>query len=336
MKKHCIAGVIALVMALASTAAIAQDDLIFYLDFDQVNATYSNGDDYIINSPYDIATSVTQIYARILNGDGIEIGPANGDGTDKPNTPGQQGGNVMMLDSGGFEEGLIPVLAAPYPVGDYTFEVTFWTSTNNLPGQYLDLGIQYLLGSEWPDSPGNGQLFNGQLRILGNGSVVGRPADSGKLEWNAGNTLGAEVRCLTINPVQAQTWQTVAGVFDFNESNPANSEMRLYLDGVLQSTVAYDATLTGNQEDFTRGYGAFGTPAIASGDPQEGIGAFRYSIGCSLNRVVNGSDNRGFNGAIDAVAISKAALGPGTFVLPAGFEPPAPLTTQPDAWPMYK
>ncbi len=327
-------------------AATAEAQPAFYIDFDDHPAgAYDRANEYIFDSSADVFTSITTLFFERMpptgdGGVGVEIKVPNGDGTTAPSSAGPQGGQAMVIESGGFEEGISAAMTSPYWLGDLTIEVVFWTTSNNLSGNTV--GLQNLIGADWPDVAPNGQHFSGVLRILGDGAPVSRPGDSQKLEWvgwQATSSTGNERQCNSINVINPGQWYTAAGVFDYNESDPANSRMALYLDGVLQEEVVFDAN-SGANGVFDRRWGVFGTPAdgsFAVDDPAgvgNNIGRFRFAIGCSHNRMINGSDNRGLDGAIDAVAISLEALGPGTFVLPTGYTPPQPLEST--SWQMFE
>ena len=96
-------------------------------------------------------------------------------------------------------------------------------------------------------------------------------------------------------------WYHDVLVFDYNDTNPANSEVIAYRDSILQGTSTYDAS--------TASVAIFGTAF-------NGNRTFSFGVHNSLDAGL--TDHRGLSGGLDAVAISLGALTPAEFVLPAG------------------
>lgn len=280
-------------------------DPMFYIDFDnRTPTTLASGQTYTLDSS-ERGTSVTAIYAEVMGAaDGVDIKIPNGDGTLAPASSGPQGDGAMVIDSSGKEEGLNVELSQAYPIGDYTVEATFWLQTNNISGNTV--GLQNIWTADWP----SGSYAMSNLRVIGDANAVGRPADNQHLELVIG-TSGGEVRIESTSVISAATWHTAQCVFDYNEATPASSTAKFYLDGALQGTTTYDAATS-----YDHGFAIYGTPVTGA---RAGIGSWRFSIGCSTNRMINGADNRGVQGAIDAFSITPAALTSGQFVLPGGF-----------------
>ncbi|MCD6386165.1 hypothetical protein J7M23_10375 [Candidatus Sumerlaeota bacterium] len=326
MKKLLTFSIIIVTLLLLSTTASFADPLI-YLDFDGAYhpSVLQSGDQYFLDWS-ERGTSVTAVWVEVLNGDGVEIKAPDGDGINAPATSGPQGGKAMVIDSGGKEEGLNIEMSGPYHPGDYTVEICFWTATNNISGNTV--GLQDLWSSDWP----TGDVLTNCLRIIGNAGGVGRPQDDRHIEMVCWEADGNEIRIESLAEITPQVWHTAQFVFDYNESDPANCSFSFYLDGTLQGTASYDATKTGGTgEAFTRFWPVWGTPATGC---RAGIGGWRFGLGCSMNRLINGSDNRGLQGAIDAFCISQGALDPSEFVLPGGFNPPPPTSAY--SWELYE
>ncbi|GAB4317332.1 MAG: hypothetical protein Kow0059_10310 [Candidatus Sumerlaeia bacterium] len=322
-------------LAFSAFSALAADPLI-YVDFDEITPTTLNsGDTYPLDSYYERGTSVTAVFIESINGDGVVFGPATGDGINGPNSAGPQGGQVMFIDAGSpeKEEGLNWELSSYYPIMDFTVEVVFWLATNNNSGNDHPslgaIGIQNIWSSSWP----TGSKLQMELRNIGNAALVGRPADSQKLEVAAWQPDGTEVRVVSTNIISAPAWHTCQVLFDYNESDVANCSITMYLDGVLQGSVVYDATDA--TDVFDHSWAVFGTPVVGA---RSGFGNFRFQLGMSMSHLISGTDNRGLQGAIDAFALSEGLLSPSQFVLPGGFNPPPPPTpTAADpAWQVYR
>ena len=288
----------------------------------------ASGDQYFIKWD-ERGTSVTAIFAEAMGAtDGPDIKLPDGDGINFPNTEGPQGGKALIVESGGKEEGFNIEMSGPYHTGDYTIEICFWTSTDNLAG--TTVGLQDMWSSDWP----TGNVLTNTLRILGDGNAVSRPADDKTLEMACWEADGNELRVNSTSPITAQTWHTAQFVFEYNESDPANCSFAMYLDGTPQGSQTYNATITGGGgESFERFWPIYGTPA--TGGARDAIGGWRFGLGISMNRQISSTDNRGLQGAIDAFCISEGALSPGAFVLPAGFSPPPP-TSSDTIWTVYE
>lgn len=295
------------VSALGVAPAIAGTTFINYFNFDNAPlGTYQDGDTVSLPLWGGLASTRASVLGAT---DGLVVAAA------PAGAP--QGGNVLQCDSGGFEEGVFAELSAGLSSteygGDLTVEIMFRTTAQNLAGNTV--GLQNLISGDWPTGPINALV----LRILGDGAPVGRPGDSQKIEWVAGHPSG-EVRVVATAQVIANNWYHVAGVVDFNESNPANSVLRLYIDDnpsdsnppVEQgSGTLYNLSVP--EYDYLFGAFGAGNTGFTVGSP-----AWRYAIGSSFSRIINGGDNRGLDGEIDAVAITNAALTPGNFLLPDG------------------
>lgn len=334
MKKVCLFSfVIISLFMLGITSGSA--DPILYLDFDNhPGGTLQSGNPYYLQWD-ERGTSITTVYTEVLNGDGVDIKIPEGAGVDYPNTEGPQGGKAMHIDAGSpdKEEQFNFEMSTAYHPGDYTVEVVFWLATNSNSGNDHPaagvLTIQNIWSNSWPCL----NPFHAELRNIGDGAAlpaINRPADARHIElavWEGG---GTEKRIVSIDEITAQVWHTAQMVFDYNEGNPANCPIEFYLDGTSQGSVTYDATASGTPGGcpsptfFEEFWGVFGTPAPGSGSCRENIGAWRFILGGSTSRHVNGSDNRGMQGAIDAFCISEGALSPGEFVLPGGWSPPPP------------
>ncbi len=327
MKKMCLSSIVIISLFMLSITASYAEPLL-YLDFDLApDRTLLSGDTYIIDWS-DRGTSVTEIYAEVFGGDGIDIRVPDGDGVNLPNTAGPQGGKAMLIQSGGIEEGFNIEMSGPYHTGDYTVEASFWTATNNISGN--EVGLQDIWSSDWP----SGDVFTNTLRIIGNAAGVGRPDDDRHIEMVAWEADGTEIGIVSIGEITPQVWHTAQMVFDYNEADPANCTLEFYLDGTLQGSVTYNAATVGSLgEQFARFWPVWGTPDTSGA--RHGIGAWRFGLGCSMNRQITSTNNRGLQGAIDAFCISAGALDPGDFVLPAGFYPPAPVQAN-MLWQLYR
>lgn len=293
-------------------------DPLLYLDFDNhPDATLLSGQTYTLQTD-ELATSITGVYVELLGSgaNGVDIKVPDGDGINLPASSGPQGGKAMIIESGGKEEGFNFEMSSAYPIGDYTVEVCFWTATNNIAGNTV--GLQDIWSSDWP----TGDVLTNCLRIIGNAGAVGRPQDDRHLEMVCWQANGAEIRIVSLAEITPRVWHTAQFVFDYNEIDPANCTFYFYLDGVLQGSATYNAAITGGSgESFRHFWGVMGTPVTGA---RTGIGAWRFGLGCSMNRLISGIDNRGLQGATDAFCISAGALTPDKFVLPGGWSPPVP------------
>ena len=282
---------------------------LFYLDFDDEDVVLKNGDAYYPDPVEERAWGVKGVYAEVINSDDLEISAPAGDGKLSPSAKGPQGGKALIMDSGGKVESFNVETDSSYPLGDYTIEVVFWSAAENLEGNRL--GIQNIFAS-WSVAENFDYLYS-CLRILGDGDPVGRPQDSGHLEFVVWDAAGREKRIVSKKPVKTREWNTLQAVFDYNESDPANSEMMLYINGVLQGKRSIKA------EGLLHGLGALLTPNYGT---RRGVESCRFIIGSSpIRLLLSDRDHRGLQGAIDAFSISNEALDPSGFILPKGFSP---------------
>ena len=344
MQKIGVLSFVIFTLLLFSVMPSAADPLL-YMDFDRYpSMTLQSGDIYLF--PWDeVGTSITAVYTEVLNGDGVVIKVPDGDGTTEPGDEGPQGGKAAHLDAGSpnKEEQFNFEMASAYHPGDYTVEVVFWLQTNNNtgndhPGFPQPLAIQNIWSNSWPCL----NPFHAELRNIGDGATaLGRPADARHIELAVWEGDGTEKRIVSLSEITPQVWHVAQMVFDYDEADPANCSVEFWLDGTLQGSVTYDATASGTPGGcptptfFEEFWGAYGAPALGSGSCREGIGVWRFLLGGSTSRLVNGSDNRGMQGAIDAFAISEGALSSTEFVLPSGWSPPMPTHVHTN-WQLYQ
>ncbi len=205
-----------------------------------------------------------------------------------------QGGKALLVDgSSGKEMGLVITPANPIQDSDITLEAIWWTNDAAADGNTV--GIQSITGNEWPAGE-TAQFF---IRTVG---------DERFDYWtDRGDSDGENVQITGAGSVVADTVYHDVLVFDLNESDPANSEIRAYRDGSLIGSSLYDAS--GNDVSY------FG---IGFNDGVVGEERRSMAVGMALSAVVNGTDDRGLRGGVDAVALSDAALQPSEFVLPSG------------------
>jgi concanavalin A-like lectin/glucanase superfamily protein len=310
-------------LMLVAMGALAQGTFTHYWNFDAAAAgVYEDGQP--INLP---------LWGGSFGTFAQRLAPAVGVGPEIAVAPGgaPQGGNVLLCESGGFEEGMVVELVAAglsstEYTPDLTIEVMFRTTVANIAGNTV--GLQNIICCDWPSE----QWFQGTLRILGDGAGAGRPSDSEHIEFAAWFPAPSpnpnEVRVVSAATVVPDQWYHVAAIFDHNESDPSNSQIEMYIDGVSQGTAIYDAVDEVNSLEVDHAFAVFGDPATehARSDP-----AWRYWIGCSSNRNISFTDNRGLDGEIDAVNVTNQVLDPGTFLLPDG--PPTSGTMD---WQMYR
>lgn len=196
-----------------------------------------------------------------------------------------QGGQVLEMHSGRKAQGLQIVLSEPFEPGDLTLEFVF--TADVLAPEGNTFGFMYLASNEWP----NGGRFMWAFRRASDqpfNFVVFGDASSPE-----------EIRLPVRSPLEAERWYHAAGVLDYNESAPAESTVRFYLDGELQSEAAYDAS--GDQWSLGSSNNRY---------------AQSFSIGYSNGQDANPYDSRGMSGAVDAFSASNEALAPESFRLP--------------------
>jgi len=304
------------VAAVVVTASAWAGDLYFYIDFDGHPAgTYQEGDQYAISPADDVTSGVTGIYFEVLGGNGVVIKTPDGtDGANFPATPGPQGGQAMLVEGAGMDEGLNVELSSPLPPDDFTVEIVYWSATNNIAVNTA--AIQTLVSSEWP----NQQYYNGVLRIVGD-AIQGVGA-------NVPFVAEAIAQTGTLVPAQ---WHTVQYVFDLNDADRTNSSITVYMDGSQAAQTTIDVS-DNPPSVLDSGWSIFGVPLTGA---RTGVGSWRFTIAASTSRIINGSDNRGLLGAVDAVAVSRGALTPAEFILPTGFTPTLPTESQ-GIWTLYE
>ena len=199
-----------------------------------------------------------------------------------------QGGGMMVCDSNDATN-MAGVVAHPLPTyqGDFTVEAIVKFEDNTFPGRTVNLAD--IIGL---DAAG-ASCATWVIRAFGPGPM--RP-NSIEFMYNGGTEVYANAAILPAN----DTWFHVAGVMDFNESNPADSHIELWIDGVrVAGPVGCNASLLncmgGSQaKDTWLGIGCAYTSWFTGG----------------------GGDPRSFEGAFDAAALTLATLDNTSFVLP--------------------
>lgn len=265
----------------------ANAETILYLNFDDAapvtavadGTAYSAGISEVVSPTIGAAT----LSFRNNCGDGADIGAAPGglSGT-------AQGGQVLLVDSGAAnDEGLQVVAANGIAPGDVTIEAIWFT--DDATGGTNTVGIQSIIGNEWPGGE-RAQLF---LRTVG--------AD--RMNWwtDRGDSNNENVQSTGTGVNAANTWYHDVLVFDYNDGDPANSQIIAYRDGVQIGSSVYDAT-------------GIPTSVFGAGFNSER----RVAVGFANSLDANLSDHRGLSGGVDAVAITTQVLSPGSFVLPGG------------------
>ncbi|MFH0794189.1 MAG: LamG-like jellyroll fold domain-containing protein [bacterium] len=269
-------------------AAGASATTLFRFNFDNAAAgPLADGAAYTLGAG-ELTTASATVAAR-AQGVGAD-GPAFADAGTVLAGP-FQGGKAMVVQSGNKSEGLRVTLAQGIAPGDLTVEAIFCTSVDPVVGPSANtVGLQYVVNDEWPV----GESHQFMMRILGGGG-----AGSGKLYYwtDRGDSNSEKVE--TIAVISANTWYHCALVLNYNESTPASSQVELFLNGVSQGTSVYNAAAN----------------SVCLGVNTGTVGR-TFTIGYGNQLEANTLDHRGLDGAIDAVAISDAVLGPGTFVLP--------------------
>ena len=212
---------------------------------------------------------------------------------DDADTGAYQGGGKMICDSNDATN-MAGVVAHDLPTytGDFTIEAIIKFEDNTFPGRTVTLAD--IIGR---DSGAGSTCANWVIRAIGPGFAT-RP-NSVEFMYDAGTEAVANSGNNTI-PAN-DTWFHVAGVLDYNESNPPDSHIELWIDGV-------------------RVAGPVG--CNAAGKASMGGTAARdkwLGIGCAYTTwfTGGGGDPRSFEGAIDAAALTLDKLDAGTFVLPS-------------------
>ncbi len=323
---------IALVAAIGGAVGAQGIAEAHYFTFDnETPGIIAQGTTYTTVSPerFDYFADRVVSYAPLMDGLEITAAPASA----------PQGGNIMETVSGANDEGYWVEMTAGFPVGDVTVEAMFYT-TNPNNGATIN-GTVYAIQSVVACYIPGGEVFQGQLRIQGNGAQNGNPGNTdGILVWNTEQPDGLpEVRVHSLSPLTANTWYHAVGVFDYNDSDPANSTIELLLapagsPPVSQGTTTYDADAGSG---ITVGWAPMSDPVQGpdatagdpDGDPSDDKN--RYLIGCSASNAINGSDHRGLDGGIDCVAVTAQA---GQIYLPDA-PPPPPVTTV-GGWALYR
>lgn len=312
------------------TAVKAGAAPVFYVDFDnQTDGTYACWEDYNLADVTEETGDVTGMYfvsqkAFLTLGNGVILKTPDGsDGSQYPSTPGPQGGKAILIESGGATnadhtgEGIWVEMAEPYPMSDLTLEAVFWADTNDIEGNIV--GIQMILADEWPTGPS----MRGAMRILGSAVTGGRGQN---IEYSY--FTPAEFNIFQNGDTLAEdTWHVAQVVFDYNDSDPATSTMKFYLNGTQKgSTATIDAT------SLTKVWGTGPENPRASYDNSYSADSV-FFIGTGASLGINPVESRGLRGAIDAIAISLEALDPSEFVLPAGYTPSVELNAE--TWNLY-
>jgi hypothetical protein len=321
-----------------TTPQAAQAALLFYADFDNITSqTFANYDPYPLNpsEPMPIASNVyfASYRSQIRTHNGVTVKVPDGtDGTSFPASPGPQGGSAMFVESGDIdstesgihrvEEGLFVEMLQPLPLQDLTWEVIFWAATNDIPGNIG--GIQGILSDEWPTGP----YIRTNLRIRG---ASAPPPYTRNLTLHIFNdTQETVLAAFDPGPLPEKQWHLVQYTFDYNDANPANSVMTLYVNGAVVTSTTLNATPTMARTKIL-GHGPGSNRFLYDPSWPSSSGFF---VGGTANLAINQFESRGLLGAVDAVAISTGVLGPGTFVLPAGYTPPAAVREK--LWMLYE
>jgi len=321
-----------------ATPQAAQAALLFYADFDNITSqTFANYDPYPLNpsEPMPIASNVyfASYRSQIRTHNGVTVKVPDGtDGTSFPATPGPQGGSAMFVESGDIdstesgihrvEEGLFVEMLQPLPLQDLTWEVIFWAATNDIPGNIG--GIQGILSDEWPTGP----YIRTNLRIRG---ASAPPPYTRNLTLHIFNdTQEPVLAAFDPGPLPEKQWHLVQYTFDYNDADPANSVMTLYVNGAVVTSTTLNATPTMARTKIL-GHGPGSNRFLYDPSWPSSSGFF---VGGTANLAINQFESRGLLGAVDAVAISTGVLGPGTFVLPAGYTPPAAVREK--LWMLYE
>lgn len=290
---------------------------ILYLNFDEATpGTYTDGTVYTPGSTEHAAAptgaSIGQLRFTFRSIRDIppaltspQIGPLPGglSGT-------AQGGQALLVNGTDDEMGMTVEADSALVAQDFTIEAIWYTSDVDASGNTV--GIQAIIGDEWPGlGAGASQFF---IRTVG----------PNRMDWwtDRGDSNSENVQILTTPSFLANTLYHDVLVFDYNEGDPANSQILAYRNGSLVGTDTYNAT--GKTEVmFPTNYN--------NGVPGNEIRA--WAIGMNLAAPAGGGDDRGLRGGVDAVAISTGALTPGNFVLPSGT---VDFSKAKDAWTNYE
>jgi hypothetical protein len=294
-------------LAVALTAAVSfvQATTLYKYTFDNTTSTTFGPNQRYVPGLGEIETNVT--------GTGSALGALSvTNGTTSPtfvsiaslggvNSP-VQGGQAVRFHAGPTADGIDvdfdPSFAGPFSM---TIEASFLIKT--LIPTSNTVGLAYLFSTEWPTS----SKIDHNLRTL-----------NGTLQYVVTNNTEPEVAVNTSAPLVINRWYHAAGVINYNSTTPASSTVQLYLDGVSQGTATVN---------LSAGRFAYFLGNTHSGSNRTLGNMFAVGHNPGSDSAFTG-DQRGFDGAIDAIAVSSAALGPGTFVL-----------TQPSAasdWEMYE
>lgn len=278
----------ALLLALVMTGALA--DEILRLTFNDgsiggeadarnyIAGTYAPGPDATITQ---VDTMLVRFFDALRRGGD----PPRLAATDEVLAGAPQGGQAFEVHSGRKAQGLQIVLSEPFEPGDLTLEFVFMADVLEPEGN--SFGFMYLASNEWP----NGGRFMWAFRRASDqpfNFVVFGDASSPE-----------EIRLPVQNPIEAERWYHAAGVLDYNESEPAESMVRFYVNGELQAEASYDAS--GDEWSLGSSNNRY---------------AQSFSIGYSNGQDANPYDSRGMSGAVDAFSASNDALTPESFRLP--------------------
>jgi hypothetical protein len=274
--------------AVLMTGGARAADVLLYLNFDQAadgvysnNTAYTPGSTEIVN-PAVAGLGTMDIFFRNFSGDGPAIGPLPMGLTGTP-----QGGKALLLNSGsGQSEGMqARVTNGLALTEDLTLEAIWWTVTPS--GGSNTAGIQSPLGNEWPF----GQRCQFFIRTVG----------ATRMDWWSDRGDSNSERVQETTTIVANRLYHDVLVFDYNDGNPANSQILAYRDGSLVGTSVYDASAAAFAF-FSQGF----------------LSERRVAIGFANGQDANPSDHRGVDGGVDAIAISRGVRTPANFFLPAG------------------
>lgn len=307
---------ILLATLLLTTPALSGAATILYLNFDQATpGTYVDDTVYTPGSTEHAAgplgASVGNFLFKFRAYDtvapnGPTIGPLPGGLAGTP-----QGGQALIVDgSAGKHMGMTVEVDNGVATQDLTIEAIWYTTDPAASGN--NVGIQSIIGDEWPGlGAGASQFF---IRTVG----------PNRMDWwtDRGDSNSEDVQITATPSFNANTLYHDVLVFDYNDGDPANSQILAYRNASLVGTDTYNAT--GKTE-------AIFPTNFNNGTVGNEVRA--WAIGMSLAAPVSGTDDRGLRGGVDAVAISNAALAPGSFVLPAGT---VTFSAAGDGWKIYQ
>lgn len=198
-----------------------------------------------------------------------------------------QGGKAVSLDATTNMDGVVVDFETPFGTPtSLTFEAAF--IADSLPPAGNTAGLSYLISTEWPDGAGldhNLRIQNDKVHY-----VVQR------------NPPALEVVAEAPAALVPGRWYHVAGVLNYNSTTPASSSISIWVDGVSAATAPID--LSAGQ------YTYFFYSAYSGGPNYGNMFAIGHNPGGN-----EFTDRRGLDGAVDAIAISDAALNAGSFVL---------------------